>query len=240
MGIAETSLRWLKHQRWPLALMALCIGLFWAEPTLDLITSRWFFDGNGFPWDTNTVVQLIYRVFAKIHLAFLVALPVLAVREHLRRGSDPRAIPRRMRYAFLWLTLLIGPGVITHVGLKDNSFGRPRPRDVSEFLGEKPYAAPFEISQACPKNCSFVSGHAAIGFWFLTLGWVYGRRRWMVAGFTVGLVVGATRLIQGAHFLSDVVFAFWVVWFTNALLAPWFDLPSNALLASDRSTDRPA
>ncbi|MGH7125190.1 MAG: phosphatase PAP2 family protein, partial [Stellaceae bacterium] len=69
---------------------------------------------------------------------------------------------------------------------------------------------------ACERNCSFVSGHAAAGFGlvafsFLTLD--RRRRRVLRAGaVAAGSLIGLARMAQGAHFLSDVVFAGLVVW----------------------------
>jgi len=39
-----------------------------------------------------------------------------------------------------------------------------------------------------------------------------------VAGAVVGLLIGAVRIAQGGHFLSDVVFAGWAVWLTYVLI----------------------
>lgn len=218
---------WLRAHLWPIGGLLASVALFLFYPKIDLHVAGWFFNGERFPLDSHPVVQFVYLAFAKVHFVFVLGLPVLAARAHFRRNRDPGARDRRLIYAFLWLTLIVGPGLITHVWLKDNSFGRPRPRDVVEFQGSKHYAEPFEVSAECPRNCSFVSGHAAIGFWFITFGWVYGRRRWLLPALALGLIVSATRVTQGAHFLSDVVFSFWVVWFTNALLASWFGLPHH-------------
>ena len=37
----------------------------------------------------------------------------------------------------------------------------------------------------------------------------------------LGLLVGTGRIIQGSHFLSDVVFSFWVVYGVSAVCARW-------------------
>ncbi len=229
MDIDGSPSQFMASNRWPLLLFGLCVLLFWMLPTLDLTVTRWFFVSDTFPWDTHVVIEVIYRVFANIHFFFLLALPLAALREHSRRSHTVDAERKRRLYLFLWFSLIVGPGVITHVGLKDNSFGRPRPRDVTQFHGDHAYAAPFEYSKDCRRNCSFVSGHAAIGFWFMTFAWCTRHRQWLLAGAIIGVVVGGARVIQGAHFLSDVVFAFWVVWFSNALLAPRFGFNANPL-----------
>lgn len=77
------------------------------------------------------------------------------------------------------------------------------------------------------KNCSFVSGHAALGFYTIALAWVVRRRRrlWLAVGIGVGALVGLGRLLQGGHFLGDVVFAFWATYFSCVLVAWWLNLP---------------
>ena len=41
----------------------------------------------------------------------------------------------------------------------------------------------------------------------------------LVAGLALGSAVGLGRMLQGGHFLSDVVFAFWTVYLIGAMLA---------------------
>ena len=72
---------------------------------------------------------------------------------------------------FLVVTLIIGPGIIVNYILKDN-FGRARPKDIIEFHGTKNFTKIFMISNQCTKNCSFPSGHAAIGFYFTAFAYI--------------------------------------------------------------------
>ena len=89
-------------------------------------------------------------------------------------------------------------------------FGRARPRDIIEFNGDQQFTRAFEISDQCHKNCSFVSGHAGIGFFFLTFGFIM-RKKWaFIPGLALGILLSYTRIAQGGHFLSDVVIAGYV------------------------------
>ena len=66
-----------------------------------------------------------------------------------------------------------------------------------------------------------MSGHAAGAFSIMAWGMLAGRRRkrqWLWAGLVFGTVVGAVRMAQGGHFLSDVVFAALAVWWTYHLI----------------------
>ncbi|MEC8882627.1 MAG: phosphatase PAP2 family protein [Pseudomonadota bacterium] len=110
---------------------------------------------------------------------------------------------------FFLLCWLIGPGLIVNVVFKDH-YGRPRPHQIVNFGGEHAYVKPFEFSRACHKNCSFVSGHASVGFVFIGLAFVYRRQRYWIAlgSIFAGSVIGFVRVAQGGHFLSDIVFSF--------------------------------
>jgi lipid A 4'-phosphatase len=63
-------------------------------------------------------------------------------------------------------------------------------------------------SDQCDDNCSFPSGHAALGFWAIAFALLAPpRRRKLAVAAAVGFgaLIGAVRIAQGAHFLSDVI-----------------------------------
>jgi len=126
---------------------------------------------------------------------------------------------RKWIFTFLLLSLLLGPGLLANTLLKNNSTGRARPAQVEQFGGERHFTPAFVYSGQCQTNCSFVSGHAAMGFYFCGLGWLFRSRRAFLAGCLIGTLVGTARIAQGSHFVSDVLFAFWVVYFVNCGLA---------------------
>jgi undecaprenyl-diphosphatase len=85
---------------------------------------------------------------------------------------------------------------------------------VVEFGGSRDFTAAPLPATACDKNCSFVSGHASVGFALIAFSFLAtGRRRRAIGAGAVaaGALIGLARMIQGAHFLSDVVFAGFIV-----------------------------
>jgi lipid A 4'-phosphatase len=46
------------------------------------------------------------------------------------------------------------------------------------------------------------------------------RRRYFSIGIFLGTVIGLVRMMQGKHFLSDVVFSFFFIYSTAAII--WF------------------
>lgn len=188
-------------------LCLLCVVFFLLQPNLDLKVSGLFFDGS-FYWNENPFVRFVYLVFAKIHAVYLLVLIGLAI--YYARKKLPI---KKMASLFLLVSLILGPGILVNLVLKDNSVGRPRPVHVQNFGGDAIYTPVFHYSGACQKNCSFVSGHAAIGFYLMALFWVSRKRRWLISGIALGAIVGLGRIVQGGHFFSDVIFAGWVVFF---------------------------
>ena len=137
-------------------------------------------------------------------------------------GRDADARPRARCAALVLLVLAIGPGLIVHSLLKDH-WGRPRPAQIVDFGGSGHYVPPGVISDQCARNCSFVSGHASAGFMIAAgaLFWPHRRRRWLAAGLVAGSLIGAVRIVQGGHFLSDVIGAGLVVLGTVLAVEAW-------------------
>ena len=114
---------------------------------------------------------------------------------------------------FLMLCIILGPGLVVNGIFKDH-WGRPRPEQMIQFNGQEDYVYPFMISDACQKDCSFVSGHSSFGFVFLALAYVVSRYRYLyvASAFLLGWLVGYVRMVQGGHFFSDVFFAWLITW----------------------------
>lgn len=127
---------------------------------------------------------------------------------------------QRKGWFFLLLALLIGPGLIANLVFKDH-FGRARPHSITEFGGTATYTPPLFITNQCAKNCSFVSGDGAFGFFLPSFAYLLPLRRSRKAFwglFATGSLFGIGRILTGHHFLSDVIFAAFFVTLTSALL----------------------
>lgn len=189
-----------------------------ALPEIDLAVAGAFYDQQSeeFFLKQNPFFQAVYWLFAVVHLPILLLLIIAGVL--VKTGKWQPRNYRKWTITFLLSALIIGPGLLVNTVLKDNSIGRARPAKVVEFGGEHNFTPAFVYSGECSKNCSFVSGHAAMGFYFIILGWLFASRKLFWAGFAVGVVLSLTRIVMGGHFFSDTLFAFWVVYFTTAVL----------------------
>ncbi len=189
--------------------MLLGLALLW--PQIDLAVSGLFFcPESGFFLKNNIILnglkEAAFIGSRGLALGFLAALLISFMRRAQFLGLKARA------WAFLLLALLIGPGLIANVALKDQ-WGRARPREIVEFGGGATFTPAWKPTDQCKRNCSFVSGDAAFGFFLPAIAYVVPRRRrgvfWglMAIG---GLFAGA-RILMGAHFLSDVLAAMFLV-----------------------------
>lgn len=106
-------------------------------------------------------------------------------------------------------TLVLGP-LLAINGILKSFWGRARPMEIFEFGGFKTFSPAGIISNQCSLDCSFASGHTAMGFWALSLALLAPRRfrrQAVAAALTLGALLGIGRIAQGMHFLSDVLFA---------------------------------
>ncbi|HEV2673232.1 MAG TPA: phosphatase PAP2 family protein [Aliidongia sp.] len=183
--------------------------LFMTFPGLDLWVSGLFWrpDGGFFLRDWAPF-RAIYDTVPIVTWALVIGLLLLAlIGWILGRAIGPfdrRTIP------FLLLSIAIGPGLLTNTVLKDH-WGRARPNQVVQFGGTKQFTPVLQPSDQCGHNCSFPSGHGAMAFSLVGLGFLPAtrRRRQWVTGTALGFgtLVALVRIGQGGHFLSDNVFA---------------------------------
>lgn len=167
--------------------------LFWVRSIHDFV-----------PWFSRAII-------AGLLLFLLAAWTILRKRNFFLR--------RRHAALYLLLVALLGPLLLVNGVFKEH-WGRARPSQVVEFGGAKQFTRAAVPADQCEKNCSFVSGHAAAGFYILALAFVLPRRRkfWFVLGTGLGLGIGFVRVVQGGHFFSDVIFCGIVVYLTARVL----------------------
>jgi lipid A 4'-phosphatase len=208
---------WNELKGYPSRWLLLLVLLFLFFPQIDIGFSGLFYDaatgwtgGNGIEFIRRVVPTLIIGTFV-----FCVVLWVAGIwyEQWFWGITTPRAI-------YLMVTLIVGPGLLVETVLKPN-WGRARPKDVTVFAGDQPFTPPLWIADNCDRNCSFVSGHAAIGYWvtaYAFLAPAAWRKPAMAAAFLFGSLMGLARIMQGAHFLSDVIFAAIIVMGVNAIV----------------------
>jgi lipid A 4'-phosphatase len=186
------------------ALAALTLAVFALWPGIDLVVAHRFYDGGGFIGHDALarIGRDVFRVTPFVVLALYAYLWLAR-----RSGRWSRWAPSGRAMIFLIATIAIGPGVVVNLSLKDH-WHRPRPINTHEFNGANEFRPWYDDGGACKKNCSFVSGEAATGFWMVAPASVLPppvRGPAIVAAFAFGVGASLLRMAFGGHFLSDVL-----------------------------------
>lgn len=177
-------------------------------PGLDLTVSGWFWDAEG-GWihKDGFLLEFVRKGLPTVIVGGVVFMLLLY--------AAGRVFGQRFLGIDGWislyvvLTLTVGPGVVVNGVFKDN-WGRARPSQIAEFGGTATYTPPFMVTDQCATNCSFVSGHGALGFWLVTLAFLVPapwRGRAILAALACGTLVAVVRIMQGGHFLSDTLYS---------------------------------
>ncbi len=215
--------------------LAITLGLTWyfAAGDRDLRIQEAYYDGDSqtssWPVGDEPFWQAIYDygplpggVIAIAAVVVFVLGFRFAKLGKLRRAS-----------IFVFLVAAVSSGIIANLILKEH-WGRPRPREVDMFGGRFPFEAVLTMDPVSDGK-SFPCGHATMGFFFVAFYFLFRKRRpmWALAGLAVGLgsgiLLGITRIVQGGHFASDVVWAGAVVWFSSLGLFYLLKLNRNVL-----------
>ncbi len=139
------------------------------------------------------------------------------------------------------LLVLLGPVLLVN-GMMKPTFARARPREITEFGGKYQYTEAWRRSESPFRNSSFPSGHASIGFYFLGPALLLRRGltrfAWLFSGgILAGCLVGYSRIVQGGHFISDVLCSLLLMmvlgWVVSDLLFRWWPVREDVALEDD-------
>src|SRR5262245_20232101 len=206
-GIPKAQRSWRLNAWRTFLALGLAAGMVLvAFPELDLMLAQATYSpGSGFiGWQIGWL-----GVLRAGFIVFYFGTIVVSIAGWLASLKGNRRYFRPKEWLFLLVCLGVGPGLLANVGFKDQ-WGRARPKHIMAFGGNKIFTPALRPTNQCKRNCSFVSGEASSVFapfyaaaavapqWAATL---------IVVGTAAGLGAGAIRIAQGAHFLSDVVFA---------------------------------
>lgn len=194
---------------------------------LDLRIEAMFYQpGEGWLWQHAQPWEALYRWGTIPGLLLTVgSLIILSYSLATRRW-----ISYQRGLLIIALTTILGAGLLINAVLKPY-WGRPRPRQVEAFAGEWHYH-PLHQRGIPGQGESFPCGHCTMGYLFVTLFFLRRQApRTAIIGGCFGLLygtlVGMARMIQGAHFPTDVLWSLGLIWMTAAALH-YFILPALA------------
>lgn len=202
---------------WVLAALTLAAMVPTLWPELDLRAAAPFF---GTPpaieslewWWVRGINDWVPAAFRVLILLCLVGWLALKLRK--------KSLQWRMALLYVAIAGTVGPGLVVNLVFKDH-WQRARPYQVENFGGDKRFTRAAVITDQCADNCSFVSGHVACGYFFITLMWFHRRRAalWAATGLSAAGLIAFSRMSDQAHWLSDTLWAgpitllsCWLVW----------------------------
>jgi len=184
------------------------------------IQSLFYFpDSPGGPWPIGN--GMTWEILYHYGTIPGIAAAVSAILAFGASFTGPRFIRYRYPSLFLILVMVIGPGIIVNA-IGKGLFGRPRPADLVMFGGMWDFLPPF-VPGIPGRGRSFLCGHCSPGFFFMSFFFLLtGWKKWasLVLGACLGFLMGAARVLQGAHFTSDVLLCGAIMLAIPALLAP--------------------
>ncbi len=207
----------------PLGLLCLVSILFrWTNLDVQISSRFYDFQANAWTFADKNPWEFIdeWFVFPGIILG---VVSLLIATYGLIRGQKNRWTRSA---SLLALVLLIGPGLLVNGTLKP-VFSRPRPREIVQLGGSQQYQPVFGFGEETDFNASFPSGHASIGFFMIAPAFLFRRKKGIrllafAAGLFYGSIMGLSRIVQGGHYLSDVIWSLAIVyfsaWFIHAVL----------------------
>lgn len=214
--------------------LMVCLTLLIGLTGVDVLVSGLaYVDSRGWVWQDFPLCKFLYHVGPVASLVLGLAGLLLALRGCLWSSC---ARSRRCG-AFIFLLVALGPGLTVHGLLKDN-WGRPRPRQVREFGGDMAYREAWQFGGGSGQ--SFPSGHAAGAFAFVAPYFLMRRRdrvsahAWLIGGGSYGAAMGAARIAQGGHYLTDIIWAGGVVYLLGEFLAAAMQIDAAAETAVPR------
>jgi len=206
------------------ALLVSTFAIAWTDA--DIRTSSLFFINSKWPIGEQFPWKLLYRIDRTPAVAMAAfGLAMFAISMY-----RPAKTAWRKPGLFLLLVLVIGPGLIVNATFKDH-WGRPRPREITQFEGKKEFLHPWQKGIS-GNGRSFPSGHSSAAFYMIAPYFIYRRTKrakaycWLAGGILFGTLMSIARIAQGGHFLSDCLWALGFVYLTALLLAALLKLES--------------
>ena len=221
------------RQSWMALLVLLPLPLLSEYSGLDVWIENYYFSPamHGFPWRDVLWFNVLLHNGLRMLLVFIAAmmalllLLVVVVPQYIkpvlpRFWCDPRVL------GYLLVALLSGPLIIS---LLKSMTVRECPWHLAMYGGEHVYSMLWDgpiFNWASPGQC-FPGSHSSGGFALLAfVPLLRARKRTLMLAFAflLGLGMGWTRMMQGAHFLSHNLWAAWICWATvlinHALINP--------------------
>lgn len=208
------------HLLWPLVLAPL-LGLLFEVTPLDRVLIRFYFDPatHVFPLRDDAFLQNVMHSGMKL---VVIGIGFAAFGAFLLTYLLPHWTPHRRR--LLWITMGMTGGSLL-VSLLKHGSTLHCPWDLAEYGGYAPFHGLFDrLPAGTAVGRCFPGGHASGGFalmaFYFGLRDSHPRRAhiFLAAGLFMGMMMGWSQMMRGAHFLSHNVWSGWAVWMYLTLM----------------------
>jgi membrane-associated PAP2 superfamily phosphatase len=199
----------------PLALVFLLLIVDFATDA-DRALTRLVFDpaSDAFPLRDSFWLEVVLHHWTKY---VVITLACLVVAGWLLSWLLPALGAERRVLLFLALALTVAPAGIT---VAKAISGKHCPWDIDEFGGLVPYTRLLETRPASlPPGRCFPAGHASTGYALMAFYFAARARRMakfayvaLAAGIAAGTLLGLGRVLQGAHFVTHVLWSGVICW----------------------------
>lgn len=196
-------------------LFVLCSSIFIMFPKIDIFVASLFFNGESFFMNGTTIEGIFYYSVRPIIIILVLSTLSIYAYNHMKKKNILNVDTKVTTYIILVLS--IAPAFIVNSTLKEH-WGRARPAQIVDFKGQKEFTPAFFISNQ--DGYSFSSGHSAAAFSLLGFALLIKNNRefFINSALIYGATVSLARMSAGAHFLSDVVISFFIVYFATHIL----------------------
>lgn len=165
---------------------------------------RYYFNIEIFNYNRGTSLTILFRkLFLLVILLYIFVLPLFSKKLFIQKLYFGY-IFKFNENVFLWLSSLFGLIFIINLALK-NFWGRARPNEVLDFGGTESFTPWYQITNQCINNCSFVSGDSSVGFALIIFYFLVNKKIYLWVALILGFGIGMLRIMEGAHFISDIV-----------------------------------
>lgn len=214
--------RWIVSQYVLLAVCAFLLLWVFEVSDLDRQLEWLFYDpaSVSFPLKHSWFLEVVLHRGAKSAVHVLVAASLFVCWQGWK-GRLAWLPPRNALLAALGMLIIpAATAILKHLT------HRYCPWDIVEFGGYAPYLRLFDaMPQGMEGGQCFPAGHASVGFLWIVWAVALRPAGIRVARFALltallgGAVLGAARMLQGAHFLSHTLWTLWLAWAISVSLA---------------------
>ena len=229
----------LNHIGMPTALFAVGFAIFYGAG-LDFVLASAIFELEGGQWQLTNhwlfsdVLHSGSRLLNNIILANLLGFWLY------KQLSSKISSERTIALTKLVLSLLLSFAI---VALLKRVLPAECPWDLQQFGGNLPFIGVFADRPAAmhPTQC-FPAGHASVGYAWVALYFYFlpvcarKARIGLTTGLLLGLLLGVTQQLRGAHFFSHDLTTLWLCWVVSSLV--YLTYPNRMAEVSETSREQ--